>query len=76
MFSGSVEHADASDVLVIDNASRLDEGCIGDLTVLEAKAAELAGLVVGARIATRRTGTDRLSCFYIRCVSIGSAAAG
>ncbi len=34
------------DILVIDNAGRLDEACIGDLTVLEAQAAGLAGIVV------------------------------
>jgi len=34
------------DVLVIDNAGRTDEACIGDLVVLEAVAAGVAGLVV------------------------------
>jgi 4-hydroxy-4-methyl-2-oxoglutarate aldolase len=34
------------DVLVIDNGGRLDEACIGDLMVLEAEAAGLAGIVV------------------------------
>src|SRR5438552_12641148 len=34
------------DVLVVDNESRGDESCIGDLTVLEAQASGLAGLVV------------------------------
>ncbi|RKN39688.1 RraA family protein [Micromonospora endolithica] len=34
------------DVLVIDNAGRTDEACVGDLAVLEAVAAGLAGLVV------------------------------
>lgn len=34
------------DVLVIDNGGRQDEACVGDLTVLEARAAGLAGLVV------------------------------
>jgi 4-hydroxy-4-methyl-2-oxoglutarate aldolase len=34
------------DVLVIDNGGRADEACIGDLTVLEAAAAGVAGLVV------------------------------
>jgi len=38
--------ADDGDVLVIDNGGRLDEGCIGDLTALEAKAHGLAGIVV------------------------------
>lgn len=36
----------AWDVLVIDNAGRMDEGCIGGLTVLEARAWGLAGIVV------------------------------
>ena len=35
--------AKAGDVLVIDNGGRSDEGCIGDLTVLEAKVSALAG---------------------------------
>lgn len=34
------------DVLVVDNASRTDEACVGDLTVLEAQAAGIAALVV------------------------------
>jgi regulator of RNase E activity RraA len=34
------------DVLVVDNDGRSDESCIGDLTVLEAQAWSLAGLVV------------------------------
>ena len=34
------------DVLVVDNEGRTDEGCVGDLTVLEARAWGLAGLVV------------------------------
>ncbi len=34
------------DVLVVDNAGRLDEACVGDLTVLEAGTCGVAGLVV------------------------------
>jgi regulator of RNase E activity RraA len=34
------------DVLVIDNAARADEACIGDLVALEARAAGLAGILV------------------------------
>jgi regulator of RNase E activity RraA len=34
------------DVLVVDNGGRVDEACIGDLTVLEAQAAGMAALVV------------------------------
>src|SRR2546423_4385363 len=38
--------ARAGDVLVIDNGGRVDEACVGDLAVLEAEAAGVAGLVV------------------------------
>ena len=41
-----MESADAGDVLVIDNSGRTDEGCIGDLTTLEARASNLAGIVI------------------------------
>ena len=34
------------DVLVIDNGGRVDEACIGDLAVLEAESAGVAGIVV------------------------------
>jgi regulator of RNase E activity RraA len=40
---GTVE---AGDILVIDNGGRTDEGCIGDLTALEAHASGLAGIIV------------------------------
>lgn len=46
VFLEAMEGAEAGDVLVIDNAGRRDEGCIGDLTALEAKAAGLAAIVV------------------------------
>jgi 4-hydroxy-4-methyl-2-oxoglutarate aldolase len=38
--------AEPGDVLVVDNGGRTDEACVGDLTVLEAQAAGVAGLVV------------------------------
>lgn len=34
------------DILVIDNGGRTDEGCIGDLTALEAMARKLHGIIV------------------------------
>jgi 4-hydroxy-4-methyl-2-oxoglutarate aldolase len=46
VFLEAMENAMAGDVLVIDNAGRRDEGCIGDLTALEARAAGLAAIVV------------------------------
>ena len=41
-----MQNAQTGDVLVIDNGGRTDEGCIGDLTALEAKANGLAAIVV------------------------------
>jgi len=38
--------AEQGDILVIDNGGRLDEGCIGELTVLEAQASGLADIIV------------------------------
>ena len=38
--------AEPGDVLVIDNEARDDEACIGDLAVLEARSAGVAGIVV------------------------------
>lgn len=38
--------AKPGDILVIDNGGRMDEGCLGDLTVLEAKACGLTGIIV------------------------------
>lgn len=46
VFLEAMGKASPGDVLVIDNAGRTDEGCIGDLTALEAKASKLAGIVV------------------------------
>lgn len=41
-----MQGAQPGDVLVIDNGGRLDEGCIGDLTALEAENCRLAGIIV------------------------------
>lgn len=46
VFLEAMKNAIPRDVMVIDNEARTDESCIGDLTVLEAKASGLAGLVV------------------------------
>jgi len=46
VFLEAMGSAQPGDVLVIDNAGRTDEACIGDLVVLEAGACGLAGLVV------------------------------
>src|SRR5438477_10839315 len=46
VFLEAMESSQPGDVLVIDNGGRTDEGCIGDLTALEANASDLAGIVV------------------------------
>ena len=46
VFLEAMIEANPGDVLVIDNSGRPDEGCIGDLTVFEAREAGLAGIVL------------------------------
>jgi regulator of RNase E activity RraA len=46
VFLETMGTAQVGDVLVIDNAGRMDEGCIGDLTTLEAQACGLGGIIV------------------------------
>ena len=49
VFLDAFDRATSGDVLVIDNENRDDEACIGDLTVLEARSAGVAGVVVWGR---------------------------
>jgi regulator of RNase E activity RraA len=46
VFLEAINSAADGDVLVIDNAGRTDEACIGDLITLEAQSAGLSGIVV------------------------------
>ncbi|MFH9725252.1 RraA family protein [Streptomyces sp. NPDC017254] len=46
VFLEAFTRAEPGDVLVIDNAGRRDEACVGDLAVLEAAAAGIAAVVV------------------------------
>lgn len=46
VFLEAMGNAEQGDILVIGNGKRMDEGCIGDLTALEAKACELPAIVV------------------------------
>jgi len=46
VFLEAFERAAPGGVLVVDNGGRLDESCVGDLVVLEARAAGLAGVVI------------------------------
>lgn len=75
VFLEAMMSADAGDVLVIDNNGRRDEGCIGDLTALEAKANKLAGIVVWG--ASRHAGatSNQFADFQLRLAPIRSATA-
>jgi 4-hydroxy-4-methyl-2-oxoglutarate aldolase len=46
VFLEALGRAEEGDVLVIDNGGRSDEACVGDLAVLEARAAGVAGVIV------------------------------
>ncbi|HEY6279057.1 MAG TPA: RraA family protein [Streptosporangiaceae bacterium] len=46
IFLEAIDGAEPGDVLVVDNGGRADEACVGDLVVLEAQAAGLAGIVI------------------------------
>ncbi len=46
VFIERIHSARSGDILIIDNEGRTDEGCIGDLTVLEALSAKMSGIVL------------------------------
>src|SRR6516162_4993468 len=71
VFLEAMQSARRGDVLVIDNGGRLDEGCIGDLTALEAEDCGLAGMTVwGAHRDTAELREIALSIFsYGTCPS-------
>ena len=72
VFLEAIEGAGQGDVLVIDNQGRADEGCIGDLTALEAQGAGLAGIIVWG---THRDTAELLKMNY-PIFSYGSCPAG
>jgi 4-hydroxy-4-methyl-2-oxoglutarate aldolase len=46
IFLEAMQNAEPGSILVIDNGGRTDEGCIGDLMALEARASGLSGIIV------------------------------
>jgi regulator of RNase E activity RraA len=49
VFLEAIGESRLGDVLVVDNDGRDNEGCIGDLTTLEAQQAGLAGIIIWGR---------------------------
>jgi regulator of RNase E activity RraA len=46
VFLEAMNEAEEGDILVVDNNGRNDEGCIGDLIVIEVQACKLGGIVI------------------------------
>ncbi|HEY7125292.1 MAG TPA: hypothetical protein VH540_15165 [Ktedonobacterales bacterium] len=72
IFLEAIEHAIPGDILVVDNAGRVDEACVGDLIALEALAAGLGGLVIwGLHRDTAELRTIGLPVFSLGSIPTG-----
>ncbi len=72
VFLEALVEADAGDVLVVDNAGRFDESCIGDLVAIEVKAAGLAGIVIwGLHRDSREVADIGLPLFSLGVIAAG-----
>jgi regulator of RNase E activity RraA len=72
VFLEALESATAGDVLVVDNAGRLDEACVGDLVALEAQSAGLSGMVIWGL----HRDTAELRAIGLPVFSLGAAPSG
>jgi regulator of RNase E activity RraA len=72
VFLEALEHAEPGDVLVVDNAGRDDEACVGDLITLEVRHAGLCGIVIWGR----HRDTSELRTIRQPVFSQGSLPAG
>jgi regulator of RNase E activity RraA len=72
VFLEAFAHAAPGDVLVVDNAGRDDEACVGDLAALEARQAGLGGIVIwGLHRDTRDLRAIRLPVFSRGTLPVG-----
>jgi regulator of RNase E activity RraA len=72
IFLEAFERAEPGDVLIADNGGRLDEACIGDLVVHEARAAGLSGVVIWGL----HRDTADIQAIGLPVFSLGSVPAG
>lgn len=64
VFIETIHSAKSGDILIIDNEGRTDEGCIGDLTVLEVLNAKMRGIVLwGVHRDTTEIKKDKFTRF-------------
>lgn len=68
----AIDRADPGEVLVVDNAGRQDEACVGDLVTLEASRAGLTGILIwGLHRDTAELRTIRLPIFSLGALPVG-----